>query len=58
MADPFPMAKEVTCPICAADLPLGGDERTGDEIYCTVCGAPLLLKGDYGDDELGAEEDF
>jgi len=52
------MATEVTCPICSADVPLGGDERKGDELFCSVCGAPPVLQGDYGDDKLEVEEDF
>jgi len=52
------MAKEVTCPTCTADIPLGGDERNGDDIFCTACGATCTLKGNYGEDELEAEEDF
>lgn len=50
------MATEVTCPVCSADVPLGGDERSGEDVYCTVCGATLKLSGNYGDDVLGAEE--
>jgi CRISPR/Cas system-associated protein Cas10 (large subunit of type III CRISPR-Cas system) len=52
------VASEITCPMCNADVPLGGDERRGDEIFCSVCSAPLKLKGDYGDEDLEAEEDF
>lgn len=58
LADPIDMATEVTCPICSADVPLGGDERKGDEVFCAVCGAPLKLQGNYGDEELDVEEDF
>jgi len=57
-ADPECMATEVKCPICSADVPLGGDERNGDEVFCSVCGAPLKLQGNYGDEVLDAEEDF
>ena len=52
------MARELTCPICNADIPLGGDERKGEEVFCSVCSAPLKLNADYGDAELEAEEDF
>jgi hypothetical protein len=52
------MATEVTCPVCSADVPLGGDERKGDEVFCSVCGAPLKLQGNYGDEDLDVEEDF
>ncbi len=48
---------EVTCPICNADIPLGGDERPGEEIYCTYCGAPCKLSG-TSDEDLEAEEDY
>ncbi len=52
------MAREPTCPVCEADVPLGGDERAGDEVFCSVCGAPLkLAKGD-SEEEMEAEEDF
>jgi predicted amidophosphoribosyltransferase len=48
----------LTCPICQADLPMGGDERPGDEFYCACCGAPgiIIAKGD--DNEREVEEDF
>ncbi len=54
---------DLSCPICNADFPLGGDEKTGDEIFCTYCGAPcrLLVSHRRGDDEefeYEAEEDF
>jgi hypothetical protein len=52
------MSKEIACSVCSADLPLAGDEKSGDEVFCTVCGAPMLLKGDAGDEDLGVEEDF
>jgi hypothetical protein len=54
--------KDVTCPVCSADLPLTGDERPGDEIFCTYCGAPCRLarKPQVVDekDEYMAEEDY
>ena len=53
------MAKnEVLCPICSADIPLAGDEKSGEEIFCTVCGAPCKLTGDASGDVCDAEEDF
>lgn len=52
------MAKELLCPICSSDVPLGGDERRGDEIHCPVCSAPLKLLANYGDEEIEAEEDM
>jgi len=54
--------KDLSCPICNADLPLNGDERQGDEIFCTYCGAPcrLMVKPKKQDtpDEYMAEEDY
>jgi hypothetical protein len=52
------MSKEATCPVCSADLPLAGDEKSGEEVFCTVCSAPVILKGNAGDDDLEVEEDF
>jgi hypothetical protein len=31
------MAKELTCPICDADIPLDGDETSGDLVLCSYC---------------------
>jgi hypothetical protein len=55
--------KDLSCPICNADLPLTGDERKGDEIFCTYCGAPCRLavkpkKPGEDKDEYAAEEDY
>jgi hypothetical protein len=55
--------KDLSCPVCNADLPLTGDERAGDEIFCTYCGAPCRLarrpkKQADQQDEYLAEEDF
>ena len=52
------MSREIACPVCSADVPLGGDERRGDEVFCGACRAPLKLTADYGDEDLEAEEDF
>jgi DNA-directed RNA polymerase subunit RPC12/RpoP len=50
---------ELTCPICQADIPLGGDEQPGDEVFCTYCGAPCLIAGKVeSPEEWAAEEDF
>jgi hypothetical protein len=59
-SDPESMARnEVECPICQADIPLAGDEKSGEEIFCTVCGAPIVLKGDpQSDDDFELEPDF
>jgi hypothetical protein len=55
--------RDLSCPVCNADLPLSGDERQGDEIFCTYCGAPCRLlvrpkKDPSEQDDLTAEEDF
>ena len=52
------MAGELSCPVCSADVPLGGDERRGEEVFCEACRAPLKLTADYGDEDLEAEEVF
>lgn len=58
-SDPSGMARnEVCCPICEVDIPLSGDEKSGEEIYCTVCGAPIILKGDPQGDDLELEPDI
>ncbi len=31
------MSTELECPICDADIPLEGDEKTGDLIVCSYC---------------------
>jgi len=31
------MEKELECPICDADIPIEGDEKTGDIIVCSYC---------------------
>jgi thiamine biosynthesis lipoprotein len=50
---------ELTCPICQADMPMGGDERPGDEFFCACCGAPgIIAKKKDDSDELEVEEDF
>ena len=63
-SDPREMAsKDLSCPICSADLPLNGDEQKGDEIFCTYCGAACRLavkpkRNADQDDEYSAEEDY
>jgi hypothetical protein len=53
------MARDLSCPVCNADLPLAGDEGLGDDVYCTYCGAPCKLTKKRGSpDELDVEEDF
>jgi hypothetical protein len=52
-------APELSCPVCHADIPLGGDEKLGDEVFCTYCNAPCRIgfKPD-APEEWHAEEDF
>ena len=38
------MAKDISCPVCDADLMLGGDERPGDTVVCAYCNAPYTVK--------------
>ncbi len=49
---------EVVCPICSADVPLSGDEKSGEEAFCTVCGATLKLKASGESEDFEAEEDM
>ena len=48
------MAKsELVCPTCNADVPMAGDERSGDEVFCAVCSARCVFRDpDGGDSEL------
>jgi predicted amidophosphoribosyltransferase len=48
---------ELCCPVCHADIPLGGDERVGDEVFCNYCGAPCVIITKKGE-EWDLEEDF
>lgn len=52
--------RDLSCPVCTADIPLSGDERKGDEVFCTFCGAPCRLSKapSEDDDDWGLEEDF
>lgn len=52
------MARELSCPVCNADLPLAGDEKSGEEVFCTYCGAPCVLKGKPDDEDCEVEADF
>jgi hypothetical protein len=52
------MARDKTCPVCNADVPLCGDERKGDEVFCTYCGAPCRLTAGAESDDCELEEDF
>ncbi len=37
------MAKETTCPICSANIPLEEDDRVGDSVVCSFCGTRLKI---------------
>jgi len=37
------MAMDLVCPICEADIPLDGDERTGDLVLCSFCKVTFKL---------------
>ena len=51
------MAKlETSCPYCEADIPLDGDEKSGDEIYCSYCEMRLKLEQIDGNLEAVEEE--
>lgn len=32
-----PMAVELECPVCEADIPLDNDETPGDIVQCSYC---------------------
>jgi hypothetical protein len=50
------MSKELECPICEADIPLEGNEKSGDLILCSYCKVTFkLLKGK---DKWILSEDF
>ncbi len=37
------MATDMVCPICDADIPLDGDEKTGDLVLCSYCKVTFRL---------------
>lgn len=37
------MATDLECPICDADIPLDGDEKTGDLVLCSYCKVTFKL---------------
>jgi hypothetical protein len=49
--------RDGVCPLCDADVPLSGDERTGDVVYCTYCEAPLRLARLSADQQPELTED-
>jgi len=37
------MAEDLVCPICDADIPLDGDEKSGDLVMCSYCKTTLRV---------------
>ena len=37
------MSTDLECPICSADIPLDGDERSGDLVLCSYCKVTFRL---------------
>jgi uncharacterized protein YbaR (Trm112 family) len=52
------MARDLSCPVCNADLLLSGDEQPGEEIFCTYCGAPCRIRQGASPEAFDVEEDF
>ncbi len=54
------MARETTCPVCNAYIPLYDDDRVGDYVYCSYCGAQLRIKSEpkNENEEVEVEEDW
>jgi uncharacterized Zn-finger protein len=50
------MPKELTCPICDADIPLDGDETSGDLVLCSYCNTTFKVQKNMDDYTL--VEDF
>ncbi len=54
---PNPWPRNPTCPDCAGDMMLSGDEEKGEEVYCPTCQSPCVVSvDDDGDTEV--ESDF
>lgn len=51
-------SKDLSCPVCSADILLAGDEKTGEEVFCTYCGAPCRLTAPAQSEDCEVEEDF
>lgn len=49
---------KLTCPICDADFPLGGDEKAGEEVFCSYCSSPCKLTADPYAEDCEVEEDI
>ena len=50
--------KDLSCPVCSADMLLAGDEKAGEEVFCTYCGAPCRLTTSATSEGCEVEEDF
>lgn len=37
------MATDMECPVCDANIPLDGDEKTGDLVLCSFCKVTFKL---------------
>ena len=37
------MVNDIECPICSADIPLDGDEKSGDLVMCSYCKVTFKL---------------
>ena len=49
---------EMECPVCDGNIPLQGDEQTGDDVYCGYCGVMSQFKAPDGDEEACLEPDW
>ena len=47
------MARQTTCPVCSAYIPVHVEDRVGKLIYCSFCGAQLRIIGEP--EEPGAD---
>jgi DNA-directed RNA polymerase subunit RPC12/RpoP len=54
------MAREATCPVCNANIPINDDDRVGNFVYCSYCNTQLLVKKDKDEEneEVEVEEDW
>lgn len=56
------MAKETSCPICTANVPLEEDDRVGDQVFCSFCGTRMRITRvkviDDKKSEVEVEEDW
>jgi hypothetical protein len=50
------MSTDMECPICDADIPLDGDEKSGDLIMCSYC--KVTFKLIRKKNQWALEEDF